>query len=93
VTDHPKNYVPGLVVRYGGPTDTKGSRWNATLTRGTGAVNRYRASVPYADGPDAAAAAVIVRFNEVNGTAWRTDPTAFSLDGTVTFAYGCLSGY
>jgi hypothetical protein len=89
----PSQYLPGLLVKYAGATDTKGSRWIATLTRGVGAENRYRASVPYGDGPDAAAAAVVARFNEVMGTAWRIDPTALSLDGTTTFAYGCLTGY
>jgi hypothetical protein len=89
----PYHYLPGLLVKYAGATDTKGSRWIATLTRGIGAENRYRASVPYADGPDAAAAAVVARFNEVMGTAWRIDPTALSLDGTTTFAYGCLTAY
>lgn len=87
----PFAYVPGVVVAYVPPTDTRCSGWRATLTRGTGATNRWRARVTYNDGPDAAAAAVVARFNETMGNAhgetWRVIGAALSLDGGGTFAY------
>ena len=85
--DHPANYRAGAVVRYCGATDTKGSRWVATVIRGPGVENRYRVTVPYQDGPDSAVAAVVSRFNEVNGTAWIVDPCAASIDGGTTYVY------
>jgi hypothetical protein len=83
----PIAYVPGLVVAYVPPTDTRGSRWRATLTRGTGAANRFRVSIPYADGPDAAARAVVDRFNEAMGADWIVYGAALSLDGGSHYAY------
>ena len=87
----PSAYVPGIVVAYVPPTDTRASGWRATLTRGAGAVNRWRARVTYNDGPDAAAAAVVARFNEAfgntNGDAWRVLGATLSLDGGTMFAY------
>lgn len=87
MADHPARYVPGCVVSYVPPTDTKGSQWRATINRGDGAVNRYRARVPFADGPDAAAEAVVSRFNEVMGANWTVNGPALSLDGGCTYAY------
>lgn len=86
----PLVYVPAVVVAYVPPTDTRGSAWRATLTRGAGAANRWRVRVPYNDGPDAAAAAVIARFNETfpaDVDAWRIIGAALSLDGGETYAY------
>lgn len=83
----PTAYVPGLTVTYVPPTDTRGSRWRATLARGAGAVNRFRVSVPYADGPDAAARAVVGRFNETRGADWIVYGAALSLDGGNHYAY------
>ena len=87
----PSAYVPGAIVTYVPPTDTRGSAWRATLTRGTGAVNRWRTRVPYNAGPDAAAASVVARFNETmggaHGDAWHVIGAALSLDGGTTYAY------
>jgi hypothetical protein len=83
----PSRYIPGCSVRYIPPTDTKGSRWAATISRGAGAVNRYRATVPYANGPDAAAQAVVSRFNEIMGSDWVILGSALSIDGGSTYAY------
>lgn len=83
----PTAYIPGLTVTYVPPTDTRGSRWCATLTRGTGAANRFRVSIPYADGPDAAARAVVDRFNEAMGADWIIYGAALSLDGGNHYAY------
>lgn len=85
----PASYTPGLIVRYLSPTDTKGSRWQATICRGQGAENRYRVTVPYEAGPDAAAAAVVARFNESMGADWHVSGAALSLDGGSTYAYPC----
>ena len=58
------HYVSGstacAVVRYHGPTDTRGSRWIATIKRGGEEV--YRASVPFEDGPVTAAIAAAAKF-------------------------------
>lgn len=43
---------PTVTVRYQGPTNTRGSRWSATLKRDR--QTTYRASVPYDEGPVAA---------------------------------------
>jgi hypothetical protein len=47
------------VVRYHGPTDTKGSRWIATITRGIDVV--WRGTVCFTDGPIEAALAACKR--------------------------------
>lgn len=83
----PASYTAGATVRYVAPTNTRGSRWLATITRSNGAANRWRASVPYADGPDAAAAAVVARFNECLSADWQIKGPALSLDGGDTYAY------
>ena len=48
-----------VVVRYAGPTDRRGSRWIATLKRDSQTV--WRAAVPFADGPIAAAQALLTK--------------------------------
>jgi hypothetical protein len=88
-SDSPAAYVPSAVVAYQGPTDRRGSRWVATITRGQGSVNRFRVAVPYEQGPDAAAAAVVARFNECMGAEWRVTGPALSLDGGTRYAYPC----
>ena len=85
----PTNHRPGLTVKYLGPTDNKCSRWSASLIRGTEPEHRLRATVTYQLGPDAAAQAVVEKFNKQNGTAWIVDPMALSLDGGSLYAYSC----
>lgn len=43
---------PAVVVRYHGPTNTKGSCWRATLKRDS--ETTWRGSAPFQDGPVAA---------------------------------------
>lgn len=87
----PFRYVPGAIVKYCGPTDTRGSRWIATIRRGQTRADVVRATVPYADGPDAAAVAVVARFNDRMGNdgadSWRVLGAAQSIDGGNTYAY------
>ena len=45
---------PVVVVKYHGPTDTRGSKWIATYQPGTRPGATYRASAPFHDGPIAA---------------------------------------
>jgi len=85
-------YRPGLLVKYAGATNTKGSRWMATLSRGGHPESLAKASVSYQEGPDAAALAVVEKFNTVNNTTWSVDPVALSMDGGDTFAYSCQAG-
>jgi hypothetical protein len=51
------------VVRYHGATDIRGSRWFATIKRGGDEI--WRASVPFEDGPMAAAVAAAAKFGAV----------------------------
>lgn len=83
----PFRYVPSCVVEYCGATNTRGSVWRATITRGSAPADRFRVSVPYADGPDAAAAAVVDRFNRAMDADWRLIGAALSLDGGNIYAY------
>lgn len=92
----PFRYVPGAIVEYRGATDTRGSQWVATIRRGQTRADVVRAAVPYADGPDAAAAAVVARFNDRmlrdwpgDGApdTWRVIGAALSLNGGDTYAY------
>ena len=83
----PFRYVPGAVVKYCGPTDTRGSRWIATIRRGQTRADVFRATVPYGDGPDAAAAAVVDRFNAAMAADWRVIGAALSTDGGDSYAY------
>lgn len=86
-TDSPASYVPGCLVAYVPPTSTRGSAWRATITRGSGAADRFRARVPFAYGPDAAARAVVARFNECLAADWQVLGAALSLDGGTAYAY------
>lgn len=83
----PFRYVPGCTVTYSGATDTRGSRWVAVIKRGATAADRFRVAVPYADGPDAAAAAAVDRFNRAMNADWRILGAALSLDGGDSYAY------
>ena len=83
----PNTYVPGAVVDYCGATDRRGSVWRATITRGNTTADRFRAVVPYADGPDAAARAVVDRFNRALDADWQLIGAALSLDGGNRYAY------
>lgn len=87
----PFRYVPGCVVAYRGPTDRRGSQWVATIRRGQNRADVVRAAVPYADGPDAAAAAVCEAFNRrldnVGPDTWRVLGAALSMDGGDSYAY------
>jgi len=88
-SNSPTAYVPAAVVAYQGPIDRRCSQWVATITRGQGSENRVRVAVPYQDGPDAAAAAVVARFNDRMNAEWRIIGPALSLDGGNTYAYPC----
>jgi hypothetical protein len=68
------------VVRYRGATDTRGSRWFATIKRGGD--ETWRASVPFEDGPLAAATAAAAKF----GADW-TPVDCHSIDSD-TYAIG-----
>lgn len=89
----PHAYVSACLVDYRGATDRRGAVWRATITRGSGAANRYRASVPFEEGPDAAAAAVVARFNEALDADWRVLGVALSLDGGDRYAYATAPAY
>jgi len=82
MTDSPKSYAPGAVVRYCGPTNCRGSRWIATIKRGSEPQHQFRVSVPYEQGPDAAAAAVISKAARYFGIKWHFVAPAISLDGS-----------
>jgi len=83
----PFRYVPGCVVEYCGATNTRNDVWRATIQRGSTPADRFRVAVPYADGPDAAAAAVVDRFNRAMDAEWRLIGAALSLDGGNRYAY------
>jgi hypothetical protein len=83
----PFRYVPGCVVEYCGATNARGSVWRATLTRGNAPGDRFRAVVPYADGPDAAARAVVERFNAAMDASWQLIGAALSITGGDRYAY------
>jgi hypothetical protein len=84
--DHPARYVPAAVVSYRPATDRRGSQWAATIDRG-GPGHRFRAAVPYADGPDQAAAAVVAKANRAMGVTWAVAGPALSLDAGARYAY------
>ena len=87
--ESPANYTAAAVVKYTGATSTKGSRWTATIKRGSTKDDLTRALFPYADAPDAAALAVLTRFNANHELRhpWRITGPALSLDGGNTYAY------
>lgn len=68
------------VVKYHGPTNSRGSRWIATIRRGGG--ENWRASVPFQDGPLVAAVAAAAKF----GANW-TPISCHSIDSD-TYAVG-----
>lgn len=83
----PSRYVPGVAVEYRGPTDTRGSVWVGVIRRGRQRGDIFRASVPYNDGPDAAARAAVDRFNAAMAADWRVIGAALSMDGGDRYAY------
>ena len=83
----PFRYVPGCSVEYRGPTETRGSRWVAVIRRGRDRSDCYRATVPFNDGPDAAARAVVDRFNAAMESDWVLLGAALSMDGGDRYAY------
>ena len=68
------------VVKYHGPTNSRGSRWIATITRGADC--KWRASVTFADGPIAAAMAAAAK----GGVDWQ--PTSCHSIDPDTYAIG-----
>ena len=70
-----------VVVRYGCDSQGRG-QWVATLKRSP-RDRAARLAVPAADGPDAAAAALLAR----QGLPWRALPAVGSLDGGESYAY------
>lgn len=83
----PFRYVPGLTVEYRGATDTRGSVWVGVIRRGRQRGDVFRASVPYNDGPDAAARAAVDRFNAAMAADWRIIGAALSMNGGDVYAY------
>ena len=87
----PAHYVPGCAVEYRGPTDSRGAVWAAVIRRGRQRSDCYRATVPFADGPDAAARAVVDRFNAElipDGLGrWQVLGAALSMDGGDRYSY------
>jgi hypothetical protein len=70
-----------VVVRYGCDSQGRG-QWVATLKRSP-RERAARLAVPAADGPDAAAAALLLK----QGLPWRALPAVGSLDGGESYAY------
>jgi hypothetical protein len=68
------------VVKYHGPTNTRGSRWIATIKRGGGEI--WRASVSFQDGPITAAVAAAGKF----GANW--EPVSCHSIDPDTYAIG-----
>lgn len=83
----PFRYVPGVAVEYRGATDTRGSVWVGVIRRGRQRGDVFRASVPYNDGPDAAARAAVNRFNDAMAADWCIIGAALSMDGGDRYAY------
>ena len=82
MTDSPKSSLPGAIVKYAGPTNCRGSRWLATINRGNEPHHKFRASVPFEQGPDAAAAAVTAKAAKYFEANWQLVFPAISLDGS-----------
>ena len=89
--ESPAHYVLGCSVEYRGPTDRRGSQWVAVIRRGRKRSDCYRAAVPFADGPDAAAWAAVERFNSElipDGLGrWQVLGAALSMDGGDRYSY------
>ena len=86
----PFHYVPGCSVEYRGP-GKGGAQWVAVIRRGRERRDCYRAALPYADGPDAAARAAVARFNDAMGNdgpdRWELLGAALSMDGGDRYTY------
>lgn len=87
MSSSPFRYVPGCSVEYRPATDRRGSLWVAVIRRGRSRSDCYRAAVPFADGPDAAARAAVDRINTVEGFGWQVLGAALSMDGGDRYAY------
>ena len=93
MSSHPFRYVPGCLVEYRGPTNTKGGRWVAVIKRGRDRADQYRATVPFAAGPDAASRAAVARLNDElledrpECDKWVVLGAALSMDGGDRYAY------
>jgi len=91
MSSHPAHYVPGCSVEYRGPTNTQGGKWAAVIKRGRDRCDQYRATVPFAAGPDAAARAAVDRFNTElipDGLGrWQVLGAALSMDGGDRYSY------
>lgn len=89
--DFPFRHVPGCSVEYRGPTDRRGSQWAAVIRRGRDRSDCYRAAVPFADGPDAAAWAAVDRINADLASdgfgPWQVIGAALSMDGGDRYSY------
>ena len=89
--EFPAHYVPGCSVEYRGPTARRGSVWAAVIRRGRDRSDCYRATVPFNDGPDAAARAAVDLFNAElvpDGLGrWQVLGAALSIDGGDRYAY------
>lgn len=83
----PFNSLPGALVEFQAPTQRSGPKWRATITRGSGAANRWRASVLAQYGPDAAVEDLLQRFNECHGSQWIIQGLPLSLDNGNAYAY------
>ena len=90
---YPFRYVPGCAVEYRGPTARRGSVWAAVIRRGRDRGDQYRATVPFNDGPDAAAWAAVAVFNAEGLTDrprsehWQVLGAALSMDGGDRYSY------
>lgn len=93
MSSHPFRYVPGCSVEYRGPTNTQGGKWAAVIKRGRDRADQYRATVPFADGPDDAARAAVARLNDElledrpRAEHWVVLGAALSMDGGDRFTY------
>ena len=92
MSQFPFRYVPGCFVEYRGPTNTRGSVWAAVIRRGRDRSDCYRATVPFADGPDAAAWAAVDRLNadfcaQWPRPRWQVLGAALSMDGGDRYSY------
>jgi len=91
MSHYPFRYVPGCSVEYRGPTEHRVSQWVAVIRRGRKRSDCYRAAVPFADGPDAAAHAAVERFNAdlvPDGLGrWQVIGAALSMDGGHRYSY------
>ena len=85
--ESPVHYVPGCSVEYRGPTETRGSQWVAVIRRGRKRSDCYRAAVPFADGPDAAARAAVDKINRLETFGWSVLGAALSMNGGDLYVY------